>query len=494
MTSRSTQFIVGLLGLSTAAFCQPGQSQPCDCPKAFDFVVKTIETNYAGWSDKVTPRNRAAVDQLTRQLRAKTAGATEAQCFGLLARWTESFKDHHTGIYLTNTPTTPYTEKDTAKIRADFASWDKLPLNEAAAKRYLDQNVNALNPIEGIWRADDGSYTVAIVASKTPTRQFAGAVLKGDGVYWQPGQVKMEWSVVDRGAYGGTYFMRDHSPTVRYAELKEGALAISGQGNWIRVYPASNAKPTASLNWNRDYADKFELKPVGDSTMLLTLPDFDISHKPTIDSLLMANREQLLQTPYFILDVRNNGGGWDSAYERILDYLYTNPIISINSNLLVTKENLGKWEGHYTDPNTPATTKAEIGEMITRMKKLPMGQFLKRSNDTTTRPAVYPMPRRIAVLIGRGCGSSGEEFVLAARQSKKVVVLGENTAGVLDYANVHELSVPGSRFNVYYATSRTNRRQLIDNIGIAPDVRIPATETNWIKYAQTYLQNEKTNR
>lgn len=102
------------------------------------------------------------------------------------------------------------------------------------------------------------------------------------------------------------------------------------------------------------------------------------------------------------------------------------------------------------------------------------------------------MPRRVAVLTGRGCGSSGEEFVLAARQSKKVVLLGENTAGVLDYANVHELKVPGSRFNVYYATSRTNRRQLIDNIGIAPDVRIPATETSWIEYAQTYLQKQKT--
>ena len=476
-----------VLFAATTVAAQPAQRPACDCPKAFDFVTQTIQANYAGWSDKVTPQNRVPFNRFTSQLRTKAAGATEAQCFGLLARWTEQLKDHHTGVYVKYGPGTSFTEKDTAKIRAYFANWDSLPLDETQARQYFDGNAKKLKPIEGIWRDDDGTYTVAIVASKTPTRQFAGVVLKADGTYWRPGQVKMEWSAVDSAAYGGTYFMRDHSPATHYAEIKNGELAISRQGNWTRVYPAPLQKAGASPNWNRDYSGRFELRSVDDSTMLLTLPDFDIAHKKIIDSLLTTHQSRLLKTPYLLIDVRSNGGGWDAAYKPIMDYLYTNPIIGVSSNLLVTPENLNKWEGHFNDPDIPADTKAGIGTMITAMKKLPMGQYLKRPDDTTTLTTIYPMPRRVAVLIGRNCGSSGEEFVLAARQSKKVTLLGENTAGVLDYANVHELSVPGSRFQLYYATSRTNRSQLIDNIGIAPDVRIPANITNWIEYARQYI-------
>lgn len=462
---------------------------PCDCPQAFDFVVSTVKDNYSGWADKVTPANRAEMDRFTQQLRAKAPGATASQCYALLAQWTRRLRDRHTGIYAPDPATPPFTEKDPAKIRAYFAGWERIAMDEAAVKRYLDQNRSTLNPIEGIWRTADNGYTIAVVANLTPDRQFAGFVLKADGIYWQPGQVKMDFKSIDATTYGGTYFMRDHSPRVQFTERRGDTLRIARQGDWYRVYPApAKAAPAPPANWRKDYADKFEMRAVDDSTMLLTLPNFDIVNKKIIDSLLATHRARLLKTPYFIIDVRANGGGWDSAYERIIDYVYTDTIISKSSKLLVTKENLNKWTGHYNDPNIPVDEKSYIGKMLEQMKKIPVGTYLDRPDDMTLRSEVYPLPRRVAVLMGRDCGSSGEEFVLTARQSKKVVLMGENTAGVIDYANVHDLPVPVSPFRLYYATSRTKRTELYDNVGIAPDVRIPAMETNWIDYARQYLR------
>ena len=478
-----------LLCLAVSALGQPTPATRCDCPKAFEYVVQTIKTNYAGWADKVTPKNQAQFNQLTNQLRAKAPGASEALCFGLLARWTQQLNDHHTGVYVPDRSGPAYAETDPAKIRHHFANWEKLPFDSVSIKHYFDTKAGKLKPLEGIWQDDEGTYTVAIVANKTATRQYAGIILKADGVYWQEGQVKMDWSQVDSTAYGGLYYARDHSPAPYYAQLKNGRLAVSRQGDWIRLYPAQPSQPVVASPWKHDYSGRFELRSLDDSTMLLTLPDFDISHKPLIDSLLATHRAQLRKTPYLIIDVRANEGGWDTAYEPILDYLYTNPIIGVSSNLLVTAENLNKWKGHYQDPAIPADNKQYLGRLLAQMSHIPLGHYLNRPDDTTTRSLVYSLPRRVAVLTGRGCASSGEEFVLAARQSKKVTLLGENTAGILDYANVHTVDVAGSRFKLYYATSRTKRQQLIDNVGIAPDVRIPSEVTNWVEYARSYLRH-----
>jgi len=69
--------------------------------------------------------------------------------------------------------------------------------------------------------------------------------------------------------------------------------------------------------------------------------------------------------------------------------------------------------------------------------------------------------------------------------------MGENTGGVLDYANVHYLQLPCKGWMLQYATSRSNRLPdfPIDNIGIEPTVKIPKEE-NWIEFAVEYLKKK----
>jgi hypothetical protein len=41
----------------------------CFCSQNFDFAYQKIKDNYAGWSDKITPRNQAEFNKLTQEVR-----------------------------------------------------------------------------------------------------------------------------------------------------------------------------------------------------------------------------------------------------------------------------------------------------------------------------------------------------------------------------------------------------------------------------------------
>ncbi|WP_289055783.1 S41 family peptidase [Carboxylicivirga marina] len=71
-------------------------SQNCDCENEFDFLVKKIESDYAGFHDKVTEENVSDYNQFTADLRTK---AQEIQTFKIctmvLEEWLSYFNDKH---------------------------------------------------------------------------------------------------------------------------------------------------------------------------------------------------------------------------------------------------------------------------------------------------------------------------------------------------------------------------------------------------------------
>jgi C-terminal processing protease CtpA/Prc len=81
----------------------------------------------------------------------------------------------------------------------------------------------------------------------------------------------------------------------------------------------------------------------------------------------------------------------------------------------------------------------------------------------------------VAILIDGGCGSSCEEFVLEARQSFNVKLIGQHTYGSLDYSNLRPHDLPSGRRRLWYATTRSTRIPglLVDVAGVPPDVYLP---------------------
>jgi C-terminal processing protease CtpA/Prc len=94
-------------------------------------------------------------------------------------------------------------------------------------------------------------------------------------------------------------------------------------------------------------------------------------------------------------------------------------------------------------------------------------------------------PREVAIIQDRGCASSCEGFVLRARQSRKVTTYGTNTSGIHDYGNVRESKAPCGTLVLRHPTTRAGYMPegAIDNVGIPPQVAIPATEVfpvDWV--------------
>jgi hypothetical protein len=141
------------------------------------------------------------------------------------------------------------------------------------------------------------------------------------------------------------------------------------------------------------------------------------------------------------------------------------------------------------DQNYPADTREYARRTIRQLEAIP-GKFLEGNNDTLILKEILPYPALVGILVDKKCASTTEQFLLAAKQSKKAVFFGENSNGILDYANMHFLDLPCGGWKLGYATSRSKRlpRTPVDNIGIAPDVQINDAEKDWVRYASAYLQ------
>lgn len=123
------------------------------------------------------------------------------------------------------------------------------------------------------------------------------------------------------------------------------------------------------------------------------------------------------------------------------------------------------------------------------MKENP-GKLLKFGADGIVKlDAVLSNPRRIAILINKDCGSSAEEFLLRAKESKKVVLLGQPTSGTLDYSNLIPGKFPCDVYNISYPFTRTRRSFLVDKEKIQPNVYL-ADDQNWIDEAKKQLKKQ----
>lgn len=100
-------------------------------------------------------------------------------------------------------------------------------------------------------------------------------------------------------------------------------------------------------------------------------------------------------------------------------------------------------------------------------------------------------PQQIVILANNHVGSAAENFLLKAKQSKKVKVLGTPTEGVLDYANAYFFKFGCDNYKLLLPTYRSLRLPdyPIDNIGIQPDIYLDKTVNDWVLFAVEYLEN-----
>lgn len=455
-------------------------AQSCPCTEQFDWLRQKLALNYSGYRDKVTPQNQAEFDRHTAGFQAKIAQAqADTACLRLMAEWARWFRDGHVQLYAKGGPDTD----DPAAIRARYATWEKIALTEAEARVYLDQP--GRDPVEGIYQIAGGNYRVALVRNTTPQRDFAAVILNADSVWWMPGQVKFELKQSEAGKFKTRFFMRDHSERNPTASFSDGKLEFTELGPWYKQYPGTPNMPAKP--------QIFTLAQLDSQTLLLTVPTMNETVRLELDSLVNANSALLERTPNLIIDCRNNGGGSDITFYPLRPYVYSGNVKGYKGQIYATEDNIQKYDRLRDSKDFPKKYRRYFAGMARKMRRNP-GGYVGKCGETTQRfRKVKPFPKHVAILINGNCASSCEQFVYYAEQSNRVTLFGQNTAGIMDYGNLHNLDFPCGKFGLAYPTSRSCRVDIgkaIDGTGIPPDVRLDEKEKDWVSFAKEYLKSK----
>jgi len=447
---------------------EPAKS--CTCAAAFDRAVAILEADYAGFPIKVDGERREAYDAFKAILRADAAGAGPDRCKEVLDTYTGFFQDHHVFVLRGGKPAGP----ERKAVRA----W-----TEPQARAEIERHRERLDPVEGLWYSRGGRLAV-LREEGGPAGTFFAVRLAADG------SPSSDLAAVLRRDARGRYQIARRDAEGRWqtgeATLhRGGSLLVSGPEGWGRLLPEVKE---ARLDPADPQAPVFTR--LDDGILYLSLPSFSGEYRQPLNDIVTARGEDLAKAQGLVIDVRGNGGG-DAIYFGLAEYLLTGPIKLSEDSLIVASE------GNLRNVEQLRERIGEHGKVydpaIARMRENP-GKLVPFLESWSEGPAaVSPGPRRVAILTDRGVGSAAEALVLQLRQSPRVIVVGENTKGNIDYPQVY-LSSVGCGDQAYllgvplYAGSRDLPAGGFDGSGIAPDVPVSDSRTDPLAFAVRLLR------
>jgi len=468
-------------------------AQNCDCSSNLNWLIKTFEKNDAGFQFVIDKKGKNAYLAHNKVFIEKATKINDkTECLKLLNDWTEFFRKNHLQVVLNEKSNSLNNEKKITdkEIINLYKDSPKFEINEKDFKKYIG-NIKAKSDFEGIWVSEP--YTIGIIKdTKNKNREFVGFILKSESPYWQKNQIKLEIIKDNNEKFMMKYYMRDHS----IREIKN--IDIAGNNYLladfiVRIKPVMKTDKKTELFIKSMYAEKPFLEKLSDNTLFLRIPSFRHSEKKKIDSLLAKNNDLISKTENLIIDLQNNGGGADGSYSKIIPFLYTNPIRFLGVQYLSTKLNNKRMIDYINSPNWSDEYKKWAKDGLKKLNKH-LGEFVNLEDDIVgiyTLNTVLPYPKNVGILINKNCGSTTEQFLLAAKQSKKVKLFGTTTIGSLDISNMYSVKSPSGEFILWYALTKSYRipEMLIDEKGIQPDFYFDKTikPNEWIKRTEEIL-------
>lgn len=436
------------------------QAQDCNCTDAFDATVDTYEKNYSLFIYKVTDENNDLYNAHKQVIRNKAEQVADLNdCKAVLEQYLHFFRDGHT--YILNSGKKAFHN-------------EKIKISEKQFKKAYRRKNYSLNQIFGIW--NNGSYTVAIVPNLGESkreRDYIGIVLNSSKPDWEQTDVKFELTSEAGGSYQVNFMMGDHSIKKTTGQLiGKSLLEMDGLSDWNKVWPEEKDRQPKNKIVAKN--NQFHLAYI-DNIPYLRLPDFYSVERSYVDSLMKSHHENIMKSDFMVIDVRGNSGGNDGTYFPVLPYVLSGPIELPAS---------GFWLSEYIIQRLMDYKSGQPGKKVEEYTKREKEYYdLLMSNKGTAffdypdysftfeTDTLYSGPKKIVLLTDKETASSGETFVFRANQSNKVVVYGQNTAGVVDGFN--GLSKDIGCFEVVFPSSyraKDIKENPIDPYGIAPDI------------------------
>lgn len=449
-----------------------GASQTrCDCNKVISFIQKNIEENSASYQHQVIEKKRFKeytafkneIDSISLVL------TTEKECVGLASYYLSFIKDSHQWIKLTNEyyPFEVFT--DSVAVKQFIAeNVENLPLRDISELK---------NDIEGKWYYEHGMLEIQIQSNKEKGREYVGLISKPIQYYAKIGDLKLDFYRRKNQLYA-VFWDFGQKPKTYPVQLDKGVLKIGREYNFVRNQKDISEADRFKLD------DKTYFEEMTDKTNYLKIHSFGYDEKFKIDSILKANHQIIISKENLIIDLRNNSGGSDFSYHPILPYImdeirYKKPI---KSSLWVSKdnyENLDREKYQYGVNTKKDSIKAEH-----RMKKLKenIGKFETSNFIKVKMHARYKLPGKVYIITNKNNASSAEGFILTAKQSSKVKIVGEYTAGVMSYGDWRKLEIPDFPAWISITQKKMSFYDSIDfeTIGLKPDVILDQEDqSNW---------------
>ena len=441
----------------------------CNCKAEFSKIKNHLESNYAGFKDKVTKSNLEQYNQFTAKKEQVAAQAkNKSQCFFIINQWMSFFNDNHLYSALNEESI----EKiDSKQLQKDF------PIEKIVVSDELIEKLKKTQGIEGIYTKKSESFSMAVVKNKNAFRDYVAVAVNSADGNLENGTVLAELKEKTAEEY---FLLYNSSHKLAFATIKpkDGELT------------SGFIKDGKEILDDKNY--EFEAKLLNENTLYFNLPSFSWEAKHLVDSLFSSQKDNLSKSSNLILDLRNNGGGSDGVYSVISPYLYTQPIKGIGVDVLASNDNIKGWELVLEYPDIPTESKAQIQQLVEKMK-LQVNQnvnIVEDYVDSSYTPLLFP--KNVVILINESCASTTEQFLLEARQSKKVTLMGQNTSGTLDYSNLRESDFCDMPYKIYTPTTRSRRIDIgegIDGIGIKPTIYL-TEEQDWIQEALKILNTK----
>ena len=466
------------------------QGQNCDCLSTFNWVKDTFEKNDAGFSHIINSKGKDSYEKLTSRITEITSTINDNyECRDAITNWLSFFRSGHLRLRVKeNRPNDPPPkEPSEIEIIEKFKNWDTLDFDLVEFKKYLNDKKDI--DFEGIWV--NGPYEIGI---KKVNDNYEGFIIKADGIYWRAGQLKLK---IKKDS-SSIYYMRDHSvEKFNTTKMLGNNFLEMGFVTLERKFPVIQKDQNIERYYRLSRAEKPFIENVNQNTLLIRIPSFSGRFKKDIDSVIANNRNRILNTKNLIIDLRDNGGGSDRSFQSLIPIIYTNPIRSIGVEYLSTKLNNQRMLDFIEDPsyNFTEEDKKWAKESYDKLDKN-IGKFVNlksRIVSITNFKDVHRYPENVGIIINSNNASTSEQFLLLAKQSKKVKLFGTVTDGILDISNMYFVESPCGDFELGYGLSRSMRipEITVDSKGISPDYymdeKIP--KYKWVEYVSYVLNH-----
>ena len=465
------------------------RSQTGDCIRDFDFLVQKIKADYPGYNEKVTSKTRQDLLNLEQELRNKIQKYPDS-CRKYLSVYASWFRDNHLRIRRLN-PLSVSNSNDKSAPKMYSANLDSIIFSGS-------------DPAEGIWHSFRGD--IVIIKSKTNNELIGVA---DSFRHYKKNQVVFSLSKLADNEYNmiSYPYYNSFKPENGKASLRlEGkVLELHDDTQFVRKTNSSVSDDALLYSYFPEYPNGRNIFPLAfklsDSTFYLRITSFEDDEA---EVAVRKHWSEITSIPNLIIDIRGNGGGQDNFYQILADLIYTNPYESKGVEWYATRNNIEMFE---TALKNGTLKNGEEGirwtnALLNEMKKNVGGfviQPMMAHDETVERDTVFPLPKRVGIIIDDGVASSAEQFLLDAKESSKVLLFGNcNTAGVLDYSNAVRENLPSHKYELIFPMTRSRRLpdHPIDNIGISPDVYIPYPATlqlfdrldQWVYYVKDYLE------